>query len=89
MANEVVQLGIALELVQVRTGHSVRKKTARGVLVDGTEEAIVKEMGEAFVNLTSTRGYAIRKRCEEVKTMVVEDMERGPSYRNMMALGDL
>ena len=89
VANELCELGIARELIQVRTGHEVRRRTARGVLVEGTHEAILKEMEEVFGLMASGKSQKLRKRCEEVRKLVVEDMESGISLKNMLALGDL
>jgi len=87
VASEVCELGIARELIQVRTGHNVGRETACGILVKGTDEAIVKEMEEVFMYMISEDGDVMRERCEQVRKMVAEDMESGISHDNMLALG--
>ena len=89
VANEVVELGVAREFVQTREGYNIGRKTARGVLVTGTDQAILEEMEEIFTFMSSENGEKMRKRCEEVKQKVVQDMESGRSYENMVALGQL
>jgi S-adenosylmethionine:diacylglycerol 3-amino-3-carboxypropyl transferase len=89
VASEVCQLGIARELVQVRTGHNIGRETARGILVEGTDEAIALEMEEVFRFMVSEQAERMMKRCEEVRELVKEDMERGDSHKNMLALGAL
>ena len=89
VANEVVELGIAREFVQTRMGYNIGRKTARGVLVTGTDQAILEEMEEIFTFMSSAAGEKMRKWCEEVKQMVIQDMESGRSHENMLALGRL
>lgn len=64
-------------------------KTARGILVEGTDEAIALEMEEVFRFMVSEQAERMMKRCEEVRELVKEDMERGDSHKNMLALGAL
>jgi len=40
IASQLFNLGVAIEIIQVRTGHTIGPKTALGVMVEGTEEAI-------------------------------------------------
>ena len=89
VASEVRELGVARELVQVRTGYNIGQQTARSVLAEGTDEAIKREMEEVVEFMISEKTDGMRERCKEVKKMVIEDMESGKSWENMMALGDL
>ena len=88
IANELVHLGIALELVQVRTGLNVGRTMARGCLIEGTDQAIKREMTEVVQVISSDKGDVMRRRAEEVKELTLKDMESGTSFKEMMCLGD-
>jgi len=87
IARKYEELGIAIELLQVRTRHVGR--TARGVKIVGTEEAMVAEMKDVIEVFKSDRGDKIRMRVQEVRKLVLEDMEAGDSFRGMLELGHL
>ena len=84
VANELDSLGVAHELVQVRTGHNVGKVTAKGVKVVGTDEAFKEELALALSKLNT-----MRERCRTVGAAVIEDMEQGEAHRSMLRLGQL
>ena len=77
IANELVHRGIALELVQIRTGLNIGRTMARGTKIVGTPKAIKDEMEE------------MRMRVQRMKGEVIKDMQEGGSMRNMMRLGSV
>ena len=80
---------MAFELLQIRTGHNIGRKTATGVFVEGTEEAIRKEFKAVFGTLSGPEGEKIRKRAKKIQLQIKEDVKSGASYRQMMELGRL
>ena len=89
IANELVHLGIAIELVQFRTGRNVGRTMARGTKIIGTFEAMQQELQEAFKTMRSEKGDEMRKRAREVMGTVRKDMQEGKSWENMMKIGKL
>ena len=87
IASQLVSLGIAIELVQVRSGHNIGRRTARGVLVKGTTEGIREEIEQVFGMLMGAEGKKMRLRAKELQKRVVEDSEVGEARSGMEKLG--
>lgn len=73
----------------MRIGLNVGRTTARGVKIEGAEDAIRREMNEVVGVMISEKGEGMRKRAREVREIVLNDMMEGPSSDNMMSLGDV
>lgn len=82
-------LGVAFELIQPRTGIKRGKRTARGVVIEGTDEAFAQELSGIIGQLRGPKGDEMRQRAREVKELVLEDMRAGRSHQTMLDLGHL
>ena len=89
MAKQLTHLGIAQELIQVRTGHNIGRKTALGFMVHGKEETIKREMEDVLLGLTREGGERMRREAAQVRDEIREDVESGGSYREMIEVGKL
>ena len=87
IANELAQLGNAIELVQVRTGHAIGKTTATGITILGSDTAMSGEFDTALRALR--QDPVLRAKAVEIGQRVREDMDSGEAYEAMMALGSL
>ena len=89
IANQLVTLGVALEIVQARTGLQIARRTARGILVTGTNEAVSLEIKGAFKTLTGQEGQRMRTAMQRLRDRVKRDMEEGEAKEALLRLGDL
>jgi len=89
IASQLSAAGVAYELVQPRTGHNIGRRTARGVVVKGTTEAIRAEMEAVFLSASGKDGDEMRARMKALGERVREDCDHGEAKASMIALGHL
>ena len=79
-------LQIGVELKQIRNGFNVGRRTACGLLVQGTKEAMSKEFHDVFQAIRGTLGQKLRKRIIDMRGEVMLDMQSGKSSEAMRQL---
>jgi hypothetical protein len=75
--------------VQVRNGQNIGRRTASGVLVEGTDEAISREFRQVFDTMNDEVGRGLRRNVERMGQDMVCDAEYGFSHEAMRRLADL
>ncbi len=83
MAAIASDLGVAIELMQVRTGESVDRPTIRGVVPVDQKEVRRKGMSEVWERIRGKEGRHIRERVGEVKEIVVNNWRTGGMRKAM------
>lgn len=69
---------------------SIGKKTYRGTIVQGTDEALAKELREVFQMIDGVEGQKMRGRVKEVKGEIEKDlMEGGKTWKALRELASL
>lgn len=81
-AAQYAKLGVGIELIQVRT-FGVGRKTAMGVQVEGTRQAIVDEFKGMLEAMRGERGKAMRQRVEECGDVIRKSREEGRARQQM------
>ena len=81
----VLQIGI--ELLQVRNGYSIGRRTAGGVFVEGTDSAIKKELETVFEEVGQGQLWKrLKRNVEELSEEIRVDSESGLSWADLLAL---
>ncbi|KAE9409401.1 hypothetical protein BT96DRAFT_872820 [Gymnopus androsaceus JB14] len=89
IANQLsVGLGLAYELIQVRNGESIGRATYRGPVVQGTREAVEKEMSDVWKLMRGEDGAQIRQRVIAFSKAMKEDHRNGISRKAMEKFSD-
>ncbi|KAE9409398.1 hypothetical protein BT96DRAFT_807036 [Gymnopus androsaceus JB14] len=89
IANQLsVGLGLAYELIQVRNGESIGRATYRGPVVQGTREAVEKEMSDVWKLMRGEDGAQIRQRVIAFSKAMKEDHRNGISRKAMENFSD-
>lgn len=78
--------GCAYELLQIRNGYNIGRKTARGPTVHGTEAAIRAEFSEVFGGMRGELGARLRRGMERLADKVDLDSSSGESWQAMRRL---
>jgi len=85
-SNDPLRIGV--ELKQVRNGSNIGRRTACGVLVEGTEMAIRHEFAGVFGAMQSQLGQMLRGTITNMRDEMKEDMEWGGSRQALQRLVD-
>ncbi len=68
---------VAWELYQVRRGPGVGRKTSTGVVVEGTEEAMKRELRDVFEKMRGREGEELRSNVRELRETVSRTRREG------------
>ena len=75
-----------MELLQVRNGYNIGRRTASGVFVHGTVDAMREEFHRVLLDIQGEVGKGLRNRVEEMAREMRDDLEFGESKRALMRL---
>jgi hypothetical protein len=88
VADQIYSCGY--ELLQIRNGYNVGRKTARGPIVTGTDEALRTEFVEVFSGMKGDLGARLRRGMEKVADDVEKDCAQGgASWQAMRRLANM
>lgn len=79
-------LRIGDELKQIRNGYNIGRRTACGILVEGTDMAIRHEFAGVFGAMQGQLGHMLRGRITNMRDEMKEDMKWGGSHRALQRL---
>lgn len=79
----------AFELINTRTGVNVGKPTARGVMCEGTDEALRKEMKDVFERMRGEEGERKRRNMLGLREKYRKSRESGLSRKAMEEVGKI
>jgi hypothetical protein len=88
IANQMANEKIGIELMQIRReAHShLGSKTSSGVLIEGTTEALRRELNEVFTDMFSDRGTELKANVLAMKEIFAADRyEGGRAYNELQA----
>jgi hypothetical protein len=81
--------GCAHELLQIRNGDNIGRKTARGPTVIGTAAAIRAEFSEVFEGLKGEFGAHLTQGMQKLADEVDKDAESGLSRQALQRIFDM
>ena len=74
-------------MLQVRNGYNIGRRTALGVLVEGTEESMSKEFREVLHGMIRGKmGELKRENMEKLADQMREDSDSGSSKEELLRL---
>ena len=81
---------VGIELLQIRNGFNVGRRTALGVLVEGTEQSMRKEFHDVFEGMMrGEMGKTCRVNVEQLaEEMKADSSESGESTKEMRRLAE-
>ena len=82
-----MDLGVAIELIQVRTGPGVGRPTYRGIIPVDSPEALMAEFAETWKRLRGAEGLQMTMKIRALNKAVRQSWEDGKSHEAMMSLG--
>ncbi|CAD6579906.1 MAG: hypothetical protein TREMPRED_002607, partial [Tremellales sp. Tagirdzhanova-0007] len=78
---------VGIELLQVRNGYNIGRRTALGVLVENTKDSLTKEFREIFHGMMRGKmGERKRDNMEKLADQMREDSDSGLSQKEMLRL---
>jgi len=82
-----IDLGVAIELIQVRTGPGVGRPTYRGITPMDSPGALMAEFAGTWERLRGTEGLQMTMKIRALSKAVRESRKDGKSHEAMMSLG--
>ena len=82
-----IDLAVAIELIQVRTGPVVGRPTYRGITPVDSPEALMAEFTETWKRLRGTEGLQMLMNIRALNKAVKESRRDGMSYKALLSLG--
>ena len=80
-------MGVAIELVQVRTGPGVGRPTYRGITPVDSPEALMAEFVETWKRLRGPEGLQMTVNIKALNEAMRDSRKDGKSHEAMMSLG--
>ena len=83
-----IDLAVAIELIQVRTGPAVGRPTFRGITPVDSPDALMAEFTETWKRLRGTDGVQMLMNIRALNKAIKESRRNGMSYKALLSLGN-
>ena len=83
-----IDLAVAIELIQVRTGPAVGRPTFRGITPVDSPDALMAEFTETWKRLRDTDGVQMLMNIRALNKAIKESRRNGMSYKALLSLGN-